>query len=109
MHSQRVDHNQILQGKLAKIRQHHTTFTGYISRPQTRTDPSSTAKFAYLTRRNFGLDGIPLPVLLAARHRIPTIPAGRRVPAPGGHWTSMAGIQPESGPGQPRTISSSVL
>ena len=55
MHSQRVDHNQILQGKLAKIRQHHTTFTGYISRPQTRTDPSSTAKFAYLTRRNFGL------------------------------------------------------
>ena len=56
MHSQRVDHNQILQGKLAKIRQHHTTFTGYISRPQTRTDPSSTAKFAYLTRRNFGLE-----------------------------------------------------
>jgi len=72
-------------------------------------NPQLKHQYPYLTRRNFGLDGIPLPVLLAARHRIPTIPAGRRVPAPGGHWTSMAGIQPESGPGQPRTISSSVL
>jgi hypothetical protein len=55
MHSQRLHHNQMLQGKLAKIRQQHTIFTGYTSRPRTCTDPSSTTKFAYLTRRNFGL------------------------------------------------------
>ena len=55
MHSHRLRHNRILQGKLANIRQQHTIFTGYKFRLRTRTDPSSTAKFAYLTRRNFGL------------------------------------------------------
>ena len=38
------------------MRQQHTKFTGYKSRAEARTDPSSTAKFAYLTRRNFGLE-----------------------------------------------------
>ena len=55
MHSHRLRHNRILQGRLANRRQQHTIFTGYKTRPRTRTDPSSTAKFVYLTRRNFGL------------------------------------------------------
>ena len=55
MHSHRLRHNRILQGRLTNICQQHTIFTGYKSRPRTHTDPSSTAKFVYLTRRNFGL------------------------------------------------------
>ena len=55
MHSHRLRHNRILQGRLANIHQQHTIFTGYKARSRTRTDPSSTAKFVYLTRRNFGL------------------------------------------------------
>nr|WP_252980087.1 AMP-binding protein [Mycobacterium riyadhense] len=36
----------VLPGKFTNMRHQHAIFTGYISRPQTHTDPSSTAKFA---------------------------------------------------------------
>jgi len=47
----------MLQDKLGLACQRHTEITGYTIGAQTHTNPTSTNNFAYLTGRNFGLDG----------------------------------------------------
>ena len=47
----------MLQDELGLACQRHTEITGYTIGAQTHTNPTSTNNFAYLTGRNFGLDG----------------------------------------------------
>ena len=47
----------MLQDKLGLSCQQLTEITGYTIGAQTHTNPTSTNNFAYLTGRNFGLDG----------------------------------------------------